>query len=131
MTYFISGHRDLTQEEFDKHYIPTLENILKQDPMADFVVGDWEGCDTLALEWLISNLNYPDVYIYYVDNVRVTYCGEQLNNFYNVILRPCASYDECDSRMTQDSDFDIAWIRPDKEDSHTAMNIKRRYYGKV
>lgn len=131
MTYFISGHRDLTQEEFNEHYVPTLENILKKNPMANFVVGDWEGCDTMALEWLISHRDYPDVYVYYVDEVRVTYCGEQLNNFYNVMLRPCISYDECDSRMTQDSDFDVAWIRPGKEDSHTAMNIKRRYYGKI
>lgn len=131
MTYFISGHRDLTQEEFDKHYIPTLENILKNDTMADFVVGDWEGCDTMALEWLILHRDHPDVYVYYVDNVRVTFFGEKLTNFYNIMLRPCTSYDECDSRMTQDSDFDIAWIRPGREDSHTAMNIKRRYYGKV
>ena len=29
--------------------------------------------------------------------------------------------------MTKDSDFDIAWIRPGREDSHTALNIKRRY----
>ena len=131
MTYFISGHRDLTQEECVKHYIPTLENILKNDPMANFVVGDWEGCDKMAIEWLISHRDYPDVYIYYVDEVRVTFFGEKLINFYNVMLRPCASYDECDSRMTQDSDFDVAWIRPGREDSHTAMNIKRRYYGKV
>jgi hypothetical protein len=29
--------------------------------------------------------------------------------------------------MTLASDFDIAWVRPGKEDSHTAKNIKRRY----
>ena len=39
----------------------------------------------------------------------------------------CKSYDECDSIMTLSSDFDIAWVRPGKEDSHTAKNIKRRY----
>ena len=127
MTYFISGHRDLTQEEFNDHYVPILTHILKKDPMAYFVVGDWEGCDTMALEWLISHSDYPDVYVYYVNEVRVTFSGEKLINFYNVMLRPCASYDECDSRMTQDSDFDVAWIRPGREDSHTAMNIKRRF----
>jgi hypothetical protein len=131
MTYFISGHRDLTQEEFDKHYVPTLRHILKKDPMADFVVGDWEGCDTMALKWLISHRDYPDVDVYYVNKVRVTFFGEELTNFYNVMLRPCTSYDECDSMMTKASDFDVAWIRPGREDSHTAMNIKRRYYGKV
>jgi hypothetical protein len=37
------------------------------------------------------------------------------------------SYDECDASMTKHSNFDIAWIRPGREDSHTAKNIKRRY----
>ena len=29
--------------------------------------------------------------------------------------------------MTCNSNFDIAWIRPGTEDSHTAKNIKRRH----
>lgn len=29
--------------------------------------------------------------------------------------------------MTKDSDIDIAFIRPGKEDSYTAKNILRRY----
>jgi hypothetical protein len=37
------------------------------------------------------------------------------------------SYDDCDASMTRHSNFDIAWIRPGREDSHTAKNIKRRY----
>ena len=49
----------------------------------------------------------------------------------NVFFTTKNTYDECDASMTRDSDFDIAWIRPGKEDSHTAMNIKRRYYGKI
>jgi hypothetical protein len=85
----------------------------------------------MALEWLITHSDYPDVYVYYVDKVRVTFFGEKITNFYNVMLRPCSSYDECDAMMTKASDFDIAWIRPGREDSHTAMNIKRRYYGKL
>ena len=29
MVYFISGHRDLTQEEFDANYVPALEDAIE------------------------------------------------------------------------------------------------------
>ena len=29
MTYFVSGHRDLTQEEFNEHYVPLIDKVLK------------------------------------------------------------------------------------------------------
>ena len=48
MVYFISGHRDLTDEEFAEHYIPVLSKIIEDDLFADFVVGDCEGCDKMA-----------------------------------------------------------------------------------
>ena len=54
MVYFISGHRDLTKEEFEQHYIPWISRVMDEDSMADFVVGDWEGCDTMALEFILS-----------------------------------------------------------------------------
>lgn len=36
-------------------------------------------------------------------------------------------FKEADQNMTKDSDIDIAFIRPGKEDSYTARNILRRY----
>ena len=36
-------------------------------------------------------------------------------------------YDACDKVMTCNSDFDVAWVRPGKENSYTANNIRRRY----
>ena len=29
--YFISGHRDITQEEFDKYYIPELKKAISEN----------------------------------------------------------------------------------------------------
>ena len=49
MTYFISGHRDLTQEEFNEHYAPCIYQIILEDSFADFCVGDWEGCDSMFI----------------------------------------------------------------------------------
>ena len=40
MVYFISGHRDLTQEEFDIHYAPLIDDIMRNDVFTEFVVGD-------------------------------------------------------------------------------------------
>ena len=131
MIYFISGHRDLTQEEFDKYYIPKISKILDSDYDAEFVIGDLEGCDKMALEFLLAQPIYDFITIYYVDNIRIKAFGEIPTNFENVYIIQRNTYDECDEAMTECSDFDIAWVRPGKEDSHTAMNIKRRYYGKV
>ena len=43
MIYFISGHRDITEEEFKKHYVPLLVEILDSNRYARFVVGDCKG----------------------------------------------------------------------------------------
>lgn len=127
MTYFISGHRDLTQEEFDKHYAPVLKKVLQSDWNCEFVIGDWEGCDTMALEFLLSHPDYKYIEIYYVDKVRIQPFGDHVDCFENLYVYSKDNYDECDEAMTKCSDFDIAWIRPGREDSHTAINIKRRY----
>lgn len=29
MTYFISGHRDITPEEFEKFYVPAIVDLVK------------------------------------------------------------------------------------------------------
>ena len=127
MIYFVSGHRDLTQEEFDEHYIPLIDKVLKEDIWAEFIVGDWEGCDTIFVEYMISKRSYPDIIVTCVENPRIKPFGDDLFHYCRTYSKLCNTYDECDAFMTQESDFDIAWIRPGKEDSHTANNIRRRY----
>ena len=36
---FISGHRDVTIEEFNEYYVPLIEEAIKQEHK--FVVGDY------------------------------------------------------------------------------------------
>lgn len=31
MIYFVSGHRDLSYEDFKKHYIPIIERTIRED----------------------------------------------------------------------------------------------------
>ena len=42
-TYFISGHRDITEEEFEINYQEVLNNIVSEIPDCKFVVGDYSG----------------------------------------------------------------------------------------
>lgn len=128
MRYFVSGHRDLTFEEFEKHYLPIIDNVLSEDAFAEFIVGDWEGCDLMTVEYLtLLPRKIPKITIYYVENVRMRPFRDSIYNVENVYFKEKSTYDECDASMTMDSDFDIAWVRPGRENSHTANNIRRRY----
>lgn len=39
MIYFVSGHRDLTKEEFEEHYVPLIRRIILEDKYSEFNVG--------------------------------------------------------------------------------------------
>lgn len=121
MIYFVSGHRDLTKEEFEEHYVPLIQKVMTEDQLAEFVVGNWEGCDEMFLTYMRKINPEAWITIYCCSDSRIkTYNNVYIYNIFN-------NYDECDASMTENSDFDIAWIRQGKEDSHTANNIKRRH----
>lgn len=130
MIYFISGHRDLTQWEFNKYYAPLINKIITLDDVARFIFGDCEGCDTLAYNYILPRLQpHQMIDIYCVNKVHFDNYNEKL--YPKVDAKMHSSYEECDKAMTLASDFDIAWIRPGKEDSYTANNIRRRYNGNI
>lgn len=56
MIYFISGHRDITQEEFDANYVPAIEDAIDNGQTTwedcEFIVGDCKGCDQMAAEYI-------------------------------------------------------------------------------
>lgn len=116
--FFISGHRDITEEEFKKYYEEKIFNAINQD--ANFVVGDYYGVDDLAQKYLKAMM---------VDKckVRVYHMFEEpRNNCGWLTVGDFTSDEERDSAMTYASDFDIAWVRPGKEKSGTARNLQRR-----
>ena len=49
MKYFISGHRDLSYEDFRKYYVPVILDIIRSDRNPIFVVGDCEGWNLLII----------------------------------------------------------------------------------
>lgn len=102
--------------------------VLADDPFCSFVVGDCEGCDTMFVECLLSRPGeMPDIDLYCVESPKMKPFGDDINHFENIRIHIKKDYDSCDRTMTMLSDFNIAWIRPGKEHSHTANNIRRRY----
>jgi hypothetical protein len=118
--FFISGHLDLTELEFADHYIPQIELALRtSNPF--FVVGDAKGADSMAQDYL-KFCNCENVMVFHMfTKVR-----------YNAGFDVCGGFKsdlERDEAMTLGSSLDIAWIRPGREHSGTAKNLKRRIEG--
>ena len=119
-TYFISGHLDLAQEEFDLYYKPQILNLLYrklfQGEDINFVVGDAMGADLLAQKCLED---CADVTVYHMfEAPRNCLHAKTMGGF--------KSDKERDEAMTMSSNEDIAWVRPGREKSGTAKNLKRR-----
>lgn len=118
--YFISGHRDITQDEFDKYYLNTI-NKLAEDNNNTFVVGDYHGVDIMAQTEL--------AFLVDPDRVTVYHMFDKPRNLASTKFHLKGGYktdEERDAAMTRESTDDIAWIRKGKEDSGTAQNILRR-----
>lgn len=118
VTAFISGHRDVTEEEFNIHYKPLIDVAIENGH--HFVVGDYEGLGIMAQRYLKEHCEESKVTVYHMFvSPRNHVDGfNTLGGFF--------SDEDRDSNMTKDSDYDIAWVRPGKEKSGTAINIKRR-----
>ena len=117
-TAFVSGHLDLTPEEFQEHYVPKLQIAIAQKHR--FVVGDAKGADTLAQGFFAYFLNKYDVDVYHM----FISPRNNVGNFRTV--GGFQSDDERDAAMTAASNYDIAWVRPGREKSGTAKNLARR-----
>jgi len=112
---FVSGHLNLTDAEFEAHYVPTLDRALAAGD--SFVTGDARGADLLAQRYLLARS--ASVVVYHM-------LTTPRNNTGFPTVGGFTSDDERDRRMTADSDYDIAWIRPGRSKSGTARNLARR-----
>lgn len=123
MTYFISGHRDLTWEEFTKWYTPLITTIYHTDKDAKFIVADCKGCDSMTQDYLLAlGVSLTKIVIYHMGNIPRYLAAPAMptkNGYVSDIDR--------DETMTEHSDCDIAFICRGKESSGTAQNILRRW----
>ncbi|MEM7156328.1 MAG: hypothetical protein AAF799_25970 [Myxococcota bacterium] len=117
-TFFVSGHLDLTDAEFEAHYVPSITEALA-DSDARFVVGDARGADAKAQAYLSTRA---------AERVTVFHMFTAPRNNHGAFpTRGGFESDaERDRALTAASDRDIAWVRPGRERSGTAKNIARR-----
>lgn len=121
--FFISGHRDITEEEFDMYYAPVLQNYA-EDTAIRFVVGDYYGVDIMAQNYLV------DVLCIDPDRITVYHMLEAPRNINPKITKTKGGFIDDESRdaaMTRVTEGDIAFVRKGKETSGTAQNILRRH----
>jgi hypothetical protein len=120
MRYFISGHLDLTPEEFAEHYTPALAEAAR-DPKAAFVVGDARGADRMAQDWLVAcGIARGQVTVYHM----LTAPRHNTGGFPTV--GGFTGDEQRDAAASAASDADIAWVRPGRRKSGTARNLARR-----
>lgn len=122
-TIFISGHRDITEEEFEIYYQPRILTEIEENPDVKFVIGDYHGCDIIAQNFLIDIEFNPD-------NITVYHMKESARNINPKIKNTVGGFEtdeERDAAMTNNSYKDIAFVRDHTKLSGTAQNILRRF----
>lgn len=112
--YFISGHLDLSQEEFDIHYKQKIVDAIHSTDNNCFVVGDSRGADTLGQKLLAYYCkNNQALY----DRVIVYHMFQKPRN--NVGAFKTIGGFQCDEdrdkAMIKASSEDILWIRSPEE----------------
>lgn len=123
-TYFISGHRDITSNEFECYYQQSINYAIESTPNACFIVGDYQGADILAQNYLLDVLQVSP------ENVTVYHMFDKPNNINPKIIHTVGGFtndEERDAAMTKNSFMDIAFVRDHTKLSGTAQNILRRY----
>jgi hypothetical protein len=122
-TYFISGHRDITEQEFEKYKLMIYSTYIN-DPEARFVVADYHGADFMSQNYLIDVLEIDP------DRVTVYHMGETPMNINPKITNKRGGFKtdvQRDEAMTLVSISDIAFVRDNTIISGTAENILRRF----
>lgn len=122
--YFISGHRNVTPEEFSLNYEPVIDAVLNKNPNSLFVVGDYYGVDIMAQNYLLDTLEVQP------EHVFVYHMFDKPRNANPKVVNFCGGYksdEERDAAMTAASTDDIAFVRDHTKLSGTAQNILRRY----
>jgi hypothetical protein len=117
---FISGHLDLTPDEFAQHYEGSLQTALAQG--SSFVLGDARGCDTLA-QGFLHRAGCRAVTVFHMfEKPRNNVGGFPTSGGFK-------DDNQRDEAMTRASTSDLAWVRSGRERSGTAKNLLRRKGG--
>ena len=129
-TYFVSGHRNITEDEFNSNYAPILKDIVENNSIGNirFIIGDYYGVDIMSQHYLIDVLNLPP------ERICIYHMFDKPRNMHPLIENRVGGFtsdEERDSVMTRDSDIDIAFVRDHNTWSGTGANILRRHLLKI
>jgi hypothetical protein len=116
--YFISGPYDITEEEFTTHFSRRIRQSNAEDPNCTYFVGDLQGTDQYAQEFLRTCGISPE---------RVTiYHGNTPRNIHRCNTVEIIDQARRFAAMTQYSTHDITWVRPDGTAQDAERHILRR-----
>ncbi len=114
--YFISGHEDLTVDEFNTHYSRRIKRSNSDFPDCLYIIGAAAGTDRMSHDYLRTIGVDPNrVIIYYKHD------GFHNPHRYRVHIKA-----EYDTVMTGASTHDITWVRPGSDRTSVQRNIARR-----
>ena len=121
--YFVSGHMNLQDHEFQQHYVGLLTAaaaaVNSIGGLSTFVLGNAVGADTMALHYLVNELAVsPDrihlyVYNYYPNKQRKEILRLQQLGIKN-IRTGFPNVHARDAAMTENSDVDLLWVRSEE-----------------
>jgi hypothetical protein len=116
-TAFISGPLDLTEEEFQTHYVPRIDHAIISNHW--FVMGNAPGADTMALEHIIDTklVSLDDIQVYCYGRHGLVEGGDSYHykSKYNVGYTTSKLWtrpEHRDRECTDASMYDILWERP-------------------
>ena len=109
--YFVSGHVDVTQQDFDDNYRDKLIEAANS-PNSTFVMGNAKGIDTMAREFLVEQLGDNNLH-----RITIYHLGKKsgLQDSRIKTIGGFKNHNEKDAAMTRVSDEDIAWVRSHEE----------------
>jgi hypothetical protein len=123
-TYFISGHRNITEKEFRDNYCALIDYVLENDKGCHFVIGDYYGVDIMAQDYLMDERKISP------KRVTVYHMFDAPRNKNKKITKTVGGFktdSERDTAMTNASIADIAFVRDELVMSGTGENILRRH----
>lgn len=131
--YFCSGYKDLTDDEFQKHYIPQFFRI--QNTPSKFILSDENDFDVKCLEYLLTNDVPPENIIIHSTNETLSSLFKSIINGKSIVfIGNFYSRRERDAFSTSSSTDDILWLREIQDipnfdphyTSRTYLNYLRR-----
>lgn len=128
-TAFISGHMDLSYEQFIQEYESTIYEAYVNG--YSFVMGHADGVDTYAREYLLGYPNFDPrritIYVHFSSKTPAQTRQEEVAKLtalnVNLVQDEYASFTDRDAAMTANSDYDILYIRT-PEEMHAILGDK-------